>query len=81
RSLDEDGTVNVPDELDPQDRSCRFRVDSKDLRDMFYYCNALVAQTMVEQQLKDRGIPYTTHFPEDTDFPAPRSRSALAGMV
>ncbi|TXT06056.1 hypothetical protein VHUM_03529 [Vanrija humicola] len=81
RSLDEDGTVNVPDEVDPQDGSCRFRVDSKDLRDMFYYCNALVAQTMVEQQLKDRGIPYTTHFPEETDFPSPRSRSALAGMV
>ncbi|KAL1409660.1 mediator complex subunit [Vanrija albida] len=84
RSLDEDGTANVPDELDSQadiSSLCRFRVDSKDLRDMFYYCNALVAQTMVEQQLKDRGIPYTTHFPEDTDFPSPRSRSALAGMV
>jgi len=36
---------------------------------------------MVEQQLKDRGIPYTTHFPDDSDFPTARSRSALAGMV
>lgn len=58
-----------------------FQVHAKDLQDMFTYCNALVAQTMVEQQLKDRGIPYTTQFPDEADFAVPRSRSALAGMV
>jgi mediator of RNA polymerase II transcription subunit 14 len=58
-----------------------FQVHARDLQDMFTYCNALVAQTMVEQQLKDRGIPYTTQFPDENDFAVPRSRSALAGMV
>lgn len=61
--------------------TCRFQFNKKDFKEMFYYCNALVAQTMVEQQLKDRGIPYTIHFPDDSDFPTARSRSALAGMV
>lgn len=60
---------------------CRFDVKAKDLRDMFFYCNALVAQTIVEQQLKDRGIPYIPRYPDESDFPAPFSRSALAGMV
>ncbi|CAK9786479.1 hypothetical protein CC85DRAFT_270293 [Cutaneotrichosporon oleaginosum] len=62
-------------------KSGPFQVHARDLRDMFTYCNALVAQTMVEQQLKDRGIPYTAQFPDEDDFAVPRSRSALAGMV
>lgn len=63
------------------DKNGPFQVHARDLQDMFTYCNALVAQTMVEQQLKDRGIPYTTQFPDENDFAVPRSRSALAGMV
>lgn len=68
-------------ESKPENKAGPFQAHAKDLQDMFTYCNALVAQTMVEQQLKDRGIPYTTQFPDESDFTVPRSRSALAGMV
>ncbi|BEI89208.1 uncharacterized protein CcaverHIS019_0205700 [Cutaneotrichosporon cavernicola] len=84
RGLDAEDAVTELDVLKWESRSeksCPFQVHARDLQDMFTYCNALVAQTMVEQQLKDRGIPYTTQFPEENDFAAPRSRSALAGMI
>ncbi|KIR37685.1 hypothetical protein I307_06071 [Cryptococcus deuterogattii 99/473] len=42
---------------------------------------ALVAQTIVEQQLKDRSIPYTQQFPPTTGPASPKSTSPLAGMV
>ncbi|EKD02252.1 hypothetical protein A1Q2_03399 [Trichosporon asahii var. asahii CBS 8904] len=87
RARDEDEVQQASDAWnDAQDAQaqavkCRFDVKAKDLRDMFFYCNALVAQTIVEQQLKDRGIPYIPRYPDESDFPAPFSRSALAGMV
>ncbi|WVQ85214.1 hypothetical protein IAT38_007379 [Cryptococcus sp. DSM 104549] len=58
-----------------------FEVENRDLKDMFILCNALVAQTIVEQQLKDRSIPYTQVFPPTTGPAAPKSSSPLAGMV
>ncbi|KAL7420323.1 mediator complex subunit [Cryptotrichosporon argae] len=58
-----------------QGTGASFNVDKRDLQDMFLYCNALVAQTIVEQQLKDRGIPYTHVFPPDTD------KHPVIGMV
>lgn len=81
RARDEDPTDAWNDAPAQPQVKCRFDVKAKDLRDMFFYCNALVAQTIVEQQLKDRGIPYIPRYPDESDFPAPFSRSALAGMV
>lgn len=85
RARDDDGSRGGGDTAawadGTQALKCRFDVNAKDLRDMFLYCNALVAQTIVEQQLKDRGIPYVPRYPDESDFPAPFSRSALAGMV
>lgn len=84
RARDADETGAAPPQTSPWEETgvkCRFDVKAKDLRDMFFYCNALVAQTIVEQQLKDRGIPYVPRYPDESDFPAPFSRSALAGMV
>lgn len=82
RSLDGDvASITAKLETTSLTPTCRYQLNAKDFKDMVFYCNALVAQTMIEQQLKDRGIPYTTHFPDDSDFPTPRSRSALAGMV
>lgn len=86
RGLDEGGDEQPEDKVPSWDegtlsKARRFQVDAKDLHDMFTYCNALVAQTMVEQQLKDRGILYTTQYPDESDFTSHRSRSALAGMV
>jgi mediator of RNA polymerase II transcription subunit 14 len=45
------------------------------------YLSALVAQTIVEQQLKDRSIPYTLQYPPTAGPGAPTSPSAVAGMV
>ncbi|KAK4683698.1 mediator of RNA polymerase II transcription subunit 14, partial [Tremellales sp. Uapishka_1] len=58
-----------------------FEIAKKDLKDMFIFANALVAQTIVEQQLKDRSIPYTQQYPPSTGSGAPRSLSAVAGMI
>ncbi|KAK8844610.1 hypothetical protein IAR55_006457 [Kwoniella newhampshirensis] len=58
-----------------------YEVDHRDLKDLFILCNALVAQTIVEQQLKDRSIPYTQQYPPASGPGAPRSASPLAGMV
>lgn len=42
----------------------------------------MVAQSVIEQQLKDRSIPYFTQYPRQGDSQgAPRSRSALSGMI
>lgn len=84
RGLEDDATAELGDLLKWESKAEKggpFQAHAKDLQDMFTYCNALVAQTMVEQQLKDRGIPYTTQFPDESDFATTRSRSALAGMV
>lgn len=43
--------------------------------------SALVAQMLVEQQLKDRSIPYVKRYPEATGPSAPLSSSAVAGMI
>jgi mediator of RNA polymerase II transcription subunit 14 len=43
--------------------------------------SALVAQTTIEQQLKDRAIPYTLQYPASSGPGAPKSSSAVAGMV
>jgi mediator of RNA polymerase II transcription subunit 14 len=43
--------------------------------------SALVAQTIVEQQLKDRSIPHTLQYPPPTGPAAARSPSAVAGMI
>ena len=43
--------------------------------------SALVAQTIVEQQLKDRSIPHTLQYPPSTGPGSARSPSAVAGMV
>lgn len=43
--------------------------------------SALVATTIVEQQLKDRSIPFAQQFPPASGPGAPQSRSAVAGMV
>lgn len=43
--------------------------------------SALVAQTIVEQQLKDRSIPYTLQYPPPTGRGAASSTSAVAGMI
>jgi mediator of RNA polymerase II transcription subunit 14 len=44
-------------------------------------CSASVAKILVEQQLKDRSIPFTEKLPELSGPNAPRSLSAVAGMV
>jgi mediator of RNA polymerase II transcription subunit 14 len=36
---------------------------------------------LVEQQLKDRSIPYAKRYPEVTGPKAPQSSSAVAGMI
>ncbi|RSH89438.1 mediator complex subunit [Saitozyma podzolica] len=59
----------------------RFEVDSRDLRNLYIFCNALVSQTIIEQQLKDRAIPYTLQYPPASGPGAPKSGSAVAGMV
>jgi mediator of RNA polymerase II transcription subunit 14 len=43
--------------------------------------SAMVAQSILEQQLKDRSIPYTLQAPPATGPGAPQSRAAVAGMV
>lgn len=43
--------------------------------------SALVSQTIIEQQLKDRAIPYTLQYPPASGPGAPKSGSAVAGMV
>ncbi|WWD22838.1 hypothetical protein CI109_107332 [Kwoniella shandongensis] len=58
-----------------------YEIDNRDLKDLYILCNALVAQTIVEQQLKDRSIPYTQQYPPTSGPGAPRSTSPLAGMV
>ncbi|WVF66324.1 hypothetical protein IAT40_001064 [Kwoniella sp. CBS 6097] len=58
-----------------------FEVENRDLKDLFLFSNALVAQTIIEQQLKERSIPYTIQYPPASGPGAPRSTSALAGMV
>ncbi|ORY27374.1 hypothetical protein BCR39DRAFT_589263 [Naematelia encephala] len=58
-----------------------WQIDDRDLRDVFIFANALVAQTIVEQQLKDRSIPYSLHYPPASGSGSPRSSSAVAGMV
>ena len=58
-----------------------FEIENKDLRDLFIFGNALVAQTTVEQQLKDRSVPYFIQYPPSSGPGAPTSSSAVAGMV
>lgn len=48
---------------------------------MYTFSNALVAQTIVEQQLKDRAIPHTLQYPPTSGPGAPKSKSAVAGMI
>lgn len=43
--------------------------------------SAMVAQTILEQQLKDRGIPYDLQLPPSTGQGKTTSRSAIAGMI
>jgi len=43
--------------------------------------SASVAKILVEQQLKDRSIPFTEKLPELSGPNAPRSSSAVAGMI
>ncbi|KAL0240364.1 hypothetical protein I308_106615 [Cryptococcus tetragattii IND107] len=66
---------------DDKPQRSAFEVDNKDLKGLFILSNALVAQTIVEQQLKDRSIPYTQQFPPTTGPASPKSTSPLAGMV
>nr|XP_019048596.1 hypothetical protein I302_02368 [Kwoniella bestiolae CBS 10118]OCF27526.1 hypothetical protein I302_02368 [Kwoniella bestiolae CBS 10118] len=58
-----------------------FEIGNKDLRKLYILSNALVAQTIIEQQLKERNIPFTAQYPPTTGPGAPRSSSALAGLV
>ncbi|ORX34998.1 hypothetical protein BD324DRAFT_603832 [Kockovaella imperatae] len=58
-----------------------FEIANRDLMDMYIFSNALVAQTIIEQQLKDRSIPYTLQYPPITGKGAPKSSSAVAGMI
>ncbi|WVQ74051.1 hypothetical protein IAR50_003633 [Cryptococcus sp. DSM 104548] len=58
-----------------------YEVGSHDLKELCILSNALVAQNIVEQQLKDRSIPYTSVFPPSTGPASPRSDSPLAGMI
>ena len=73
-----------------------FDVDSQDLKDLFILsksamplvrtgqeltCSASVAKILVEQQLKDRSIAFTEKLPEMSGPNAPRSSSAVAGMI
>jgi len=58
-----------------------FEVDIRDLKDMFVFANALVAQTIVEQQLKNRSIPYTLQYPPPSGQAAALSKSPIAGMI
>lgn len=41
----------------------------------------MVAQSILEQQLKDRSIPYTLQLPPAQGPGAPHSRAAVAGMI
>ncbi|OXG84460.1 hypothetical protein C349_02506 [Cryptococcus neoformans var. grubii Br795] len=66
---------------DEKPQRSAFEVENKDLKDLFILSNALVAQTIVEQQLKDRSIPYTQQFPPTAGPASPKSTSPLAGMV
>lgn len=43
--------------------------------------SALVAQSIIESQLKSRSIPYILSLPPTSGPGAPRSRSAIAGLV
>lgn len=45
------------------------------------YISALVAQSIIESQLKARAIPFNLHFPPTTGPAAPKSRSPIAGMI
>lgn len=72
-------------------------MDSQDLKDLFILSkyvpfstqsllvklifSASVAKILVEQQLKDRSIPFTEKLPELSGPNAPRSSSAVAGMI
>ncbi|OCF71301.1 hypothetical protein I204_07928 [Kwoniella mangroviensis CBS 8886] len=58
-----------------------FEIGNKDLRELYILSNALVAQTLIEQQLKERNIPFNAQYPPTSGPGAPRSSSALAGMV
>nr|ODN88985.1 hypothetical protein L203_02391 [Cryptococcus depauperatus CBS 7841] len=62
-------------------KESNWEVESQDLKDLFILSNALVAQTMIEQQLKDRQIPYTHQYPSSSGPAAPTSLSPLAGMI
>jgi mediator of RNA polymerase II transcription subunit 14 len=41
----------------------------------------MVAQSILEQQLKDRAIPYNLQMPPTSGSGAPQSRAAIAGMI
>ncbi|ODO09076.1 hypothetical protein I350_02675 [Cryptococcus amylolentus CBS 6273] len=58
-----------------------YEVDNHDLKELCILSNALVAQNIVEQQLKDRSIPYTSVFPPPSGPASPKSNSPLAGMI
>ncbi|WWC85678.1 uncharacterized protein L201_000544 [Kwoniella dendrophila CBS 6074] len=58
-----------------------FEIANKDLRELYIFSNALVAQNIIEQQLRDRNIPFTAQYPPLSGPGAPRSSSALAGMI
>nr|XP_018266491.1 uncharacterized protein I303_00466 [Kwoniella dejecticola CBS 10117]OBR88649.1 hypothetical protein I303_00466 [Kwoniella dejecticola CBS 10117] len=62
-----------------------FEIGNKDLKNLFIYSNALVAQTIIENQLKERNIPFTAQYPSaiqsSSGASSTRSTSALAGMV
>ncbi|KAI9633134.1 mediator complex subunit MED14-domain-containing protein [Dioszegia hungarica] len=66
----------------PQDKEgSAFELEEKHLRDVFIYSNALVAQSIIESQLKSRHIPYTLCLPSRAGPGAPKSRSPLAGLI
>ncbi|EIW73135.1 hypothetical protein TREMEDRAFT_37169 [Tremella mesenterica DSM 1558] len=58
-----------------------FHITNRDLKDVFIFANALVAQTIIEQQLKDRSIPYNAQYPASAGEGAPTSKSTVAGMI
>nr|XP_019014394.1 uncharacterized protein I206_00476 [Kwoniella pini CBS 10737]OCF53175.1 hypothetical protein I206_00476 [Kwoniella pini CBS 10737] len=60
-----------------------FEIGNKDLKNLYIYSNALVAQTIIENQLKERNIPFTAQYPPTTQSGpnVTRSSSALAGMI
>lgn len=48
---------------------------------MYIFSNALVAQTIVEQQLKDRSIPHILQYPPASGRGAPTSMASVAGII